>query len=87
MIPFGILIVLVIYLIYTRNKFEKNIISMYEKKFEEWKKNSSSSNSEKKVCKQLVALVFKEEYNLTIEILDNSVTSQIKRGKFNIKDK
>ena len=35
LIPFGILLVLVIYLIYTRSKFEKDVVQLYEKKFEE----------------------------------------------------
>ncbi len=39
LIPFGILLALVIYLIYTRNSFEKNITKLYEEKFEEWKKH------------------------------------------------
>lgn len=87
LIPFGILLVLVVYLIYTRSKFEKNIVNLYEKKFEEWKKNSDSSVKEKKVCKELVGLVYKEEYNINIELLNDSVKSQIERGKFSIKDK
>jgi len=45
LIPFGILLILVIYLIYSRNNFEKNITNLYEKKFEEWKKHSTIEES------------------------------------------
>lgn len=48
LIPFGILLILVIYLIYTRTKFEKNIVTLYEDKFDNWKKNSFV-NIEKKI--------------------------------------
>ncbi len=87
LIPFGILLALVVYLIYTRSKFEKNIVDLYERKFDEWKEHSEDSPKEKKPCKELVGLIFKEEYNVTIELLDNSAKSQLERGKFSIKDK
>lgn len=88
LIPFGILLILVIYLIYTRNNFEKNIINLYEKKFDEWKKHSTIE-IQKASHKELVGLVFKTEYKITIEVLDSSIESQLTRGKFevsNIKD-
>ncbi|XPV68312.1 MAG: hypothetical protein ACNI25_13525 [Halarcobacter sp.] len=89
LIPFLILLFLVIYLIYTRNKFEKNIIELYEKKFEHWKDNSTHNEKNDKNYKQLVGLVFKEEYNITVEILEDkqSVKNSLQRGKFDIKDK
>ncbi|WP_072679676.1 hypothetical protein [Arcobacter sp. LA11] len=87
-IPFAILIVLVVYFIYSRSKFEKEIVDLYEKKFDEWKENSDLTvSNEKKVCKELVGLVYKEEYNISIELLDDSVSSPLQRGKFSIKDK
>ncbi len=88
LIPFGILLSLVIYFIYTRNNFEKNITNSYEKKFDEWKKHSTIE-IEKTSNKELVGLVFKMDYKVTIELLDENVESQLKRGKFevsNIKD-
>lgn len=88
LIPFGILLILVVYLIYSRTKFEKNVVDIYEKKFEEWKEHTDTTPaSQKKVCKELVGLVYKEEYNIHIELLNDSVKSQIQRGKFSIKDK
>lgn len=88
-IPFLILLILVVYLIYARTKFEKNIVDMYEKKFEEWKENSTHNEKNDKKHKQLVGLIFKEEYNITIEMIENNerVKSSLERGKFEIKDK
>jgi hypothetical protein len=88
LIPFGILLVLVIYLIYSRNNFEKDITQLYEKKFDEWKKHSTIEK-EKTSCKELVGLVFKTDYKVTIELLDENIESTLKRGKFevsNLKD-
>ncbi len=87
LIPFGILLVLVIYLIYTRSKFEKDITTLYEKKFEQWKLNNDSNSSNKKICKELVGLIYKEGYNISVDLLDQSVKSQLERGKFKVKDK
>ena len=88
LIPFGILLVLVVYLIYSRNIFEKDITKLYEEKFEEWKKHSTIEE-EKTSHKELVGLVFKTNYKINIELLDINIESQLKRGKFevsNLKD-
>lgn len=82
-VPFGILLALVIYLIFTRNSFEKNVVELYEKKFDEWKKHSTI-DKEKTSSKELVWLVFKTDYKLTVELLDETVESQLKRGKFDV---
>ena len=87
-IPFAILIVLVVYFIYSRSRFEKEIVELYEEKFDKWKENTDLAVAkEKKVCKELVGLVYKEEYNITIELLNDSVSTSLQRGKFSIKDK
>jgi hypothetical protein len=88
LIPFGILLIMVVYLIYSRNNFEKDIVSLYEEKLDEWKKHSTIEK-EKTSHKELVGLVFKTDYKINIELLDESVESTLKRGKFevsNIKD-
>jgi hypothetical protein len=88
LIPFGILLIMVIYLIYSRNNFEKDITSLYEKKFDEWKKHSTIE-IEKTSHKELVGLVYKNDYKVTIELLNNDAESALKRGKFevsNLKD-
>ena len=89
LIPFGILLILVVYLIFTRNNFEKDITKLYEKKFDEWKKHSTIEE-EKTSHKELVGLVYKTDYKVSIELLDENVQSALTRGKFevsNIKDK
>lgn len=88
MIPFGILLALVVYLIYTRNNFEKDMVKLYEEKFNEWKKHSTIEK-EKTSHKKLVGLVYKTDYKVSIELLDEEAEAQLKRGKFevsNIKD-
>ena len=72
-----------VYLIFTRNNFEKNIVNLYEEKFEEWKKHSTCEK-EKTSQKELVGLVFKTDYKVNIELLDESVESILSRGKFEI---
>lgn len=84
LIPFLILIILVIYLIYTRSSFEKNILTSYEKKFEEWKKHTPT-NETKEETKELVGLVFKKGYKVEIELFNQEITSHLQKGKFNIK--
>lgn len=85
LIPFGILLVLVLYLIYTRSKFEKDIVNLYEKKFEEWKENTDfNTTKEEKVCKELVGLIYKEGYKLNIELINENVKENIEKGKFKI---
>lgn len=88
LIPFAILLIMVIYLIYSRNNFEKDITKLYEEKFDEWKKHSTIEK-EKTSHKELVGLVYKTDYKINIELLDATVESALKRGKFevsNIKD-
>ena len=83
LIPFGILLILVIYLIYSRTKFEKNIVKLYEDKLEEWKKHSK--NDEKiEHKKDLIALVFKKDYKISIEYFDEKIEDSLKRAKFEI---
>nr|WP_306457816.1 hypothetical protein [Aliarcobacter cibarius] len=76
--------ILVVYLIYSRTKFEKSIVKLYEEKFEDWKKHTPIS-TETVVHKELVGLVFKEDYKLTVELFDKSVEDRLKRTKFDTK--
>ena len=85
LIPFGILLALVIYLIYTRSNFEKNITKLYEEKFEEWKKHTTTLD-EKEPVKELMGFVFKKGYKVEIELLNEDVKSNLERGKFEIKN-
>lgn len=88
LIPFGILIALAVFLIYSRSKFEKDIVTLYEEKFDTWKKNNEDTKKkEKQACKELVGLVYKEDYKVSIELFNKSVEQTLQRGKFTIKQK
>ena len=83
LITFGILFFLVVYLIYSRVKFEKNIVKLYEDKLEEWKKYSKS-DEKIETKKELVALVFKKDYKIAIEYFDEKIEDNLNRAKFEI---
>ncbi len=87
LLPFSFLFILVIYFIYTRVSFEKDIIRIYDKKFEQWKETTDYNKNQEKPCKELVGLVYKENYILSIELLDNKVLSSLQKNRFNIKEK
>lgn len=84
LIPFGILLVLVVYLIYTRSKFEKEVVDVYEKKFEEWKEFNTTTTKKTEPAKNLVGLVYKTGYKVDIELLNDSAKIQLEKGKFKI---
>lgn len=84
-IPFGILLALVVYLIYSRNQFEKRMLKTYEGKYEEWKKHVPTTTLEKP--KELIGLVFKKDGKIDIEVFNETDTSRLEKGKFNIKVK
>ena len=86
MIPFGILLALVVYLIFTRSKFEKEVVDVYEKKFDEWKEFNTATSKEVAPAKNLVGLVYKTGYKVSIELLDESPKLQLEKGKFKISD-
>jgi hypothetical protein len=73
----------VIYLIYTRTKFEKNIVKLYEEKFENWKENSEVTTSQKP-CKTLVGLVFKKDDKISIELFDKNSEKLLEEKEFEI---
>ena len=86
LIPFLILLSLVVYLIYTRSKFEKEIVEVYEEKLEEWKKHAAISKEQEVPVKKLVGLVFKTGYKVNIELIDESAISMLEKGKFEISE-
>lgn len=86
LIPFGILLIMVIYFIYSRTKFEKDIVSAYEEKYKEWKKHATTE-TKKESCKELVGLVFKKDAKIDIEVFDERIKDRLDRGKFNTKVK
>ena len=84
-LPFAILVIMVLYFIYSRAKFEKNIVNLYEEKFKQWQQHHPNSN-EQASCKELVALVFKQDKKLTIELLNKEAKQKLQQGKFEIKE-
>ena len=84
-VSFGILLALVIYLIFTRNSFEKNVVELYEKKFDEWKKHVKIEEN-REPTRELMGLVFKKGYKVEIELLNEDIKSNLERGKFEIKN-
>jgi hypothetical protein len=74
LIPFGILFFLVVYLIYSRVKFEKNIVKLYEDKLEEWKKHSKSDEkieTKKDYPTQLSEIFLEKDYDLKFKQVFN----------------
>ncbi len=82
-ILFAIMAGIVAYLMYSRAQYEKEVVSIYEQKFEEWKEHG---NKEEKSCKELVALVYEQDYKLTIEMLNNNCIQRLEAKKFEIKE-
>ena len=88
LIPFSILLVMVVYFIYSRTKYEKEIVSIYEKKFDNWKEQLSVEINEKKESKkELVGLVFKKDGKIDIEFFDESSKRKVENAKFSTKIK
>jgi hypothetical protein len=85
LLPFAVLLFLVVYLIYSRNSFEKKMVHLYEEKFQEWKKHASKP-TQKSSCKELVGLIFKENDKIKIELLNKEVKRRVEQGKFDIKE-
>ena len=54
------LLIITIALFLERRYHENKIVDIYEEKFEEWKKHTSSEIKEQK-CKELVGLIFLED--------------------------
>ena len=85
LIPFGILLALVVYLIYSRTMFEKDIVSIYEEKLEEWKIHSDQSPKENDP-KVLIGLLYKQNYKYELEVFDKKEMDILNISKINIKE-
>jgi len=83
-IPFIMLLIVTIALVLERRFHEEKIVDIYEDKLKQWKEHASVDTKEKK-CKELVGLVYLEDYQLNIEVLDEKAVDQLTRKKYNIK--
>lgn len=84
-IPFIMLLIVTIALVLERQHQEDKIVEIYEDKFEKWKEHDTSHPSEKKQPKELVGLVFLEDSQLNIEVLDTKVLDKLERKSYTIK--
>lgn len=85
MIPFIMLMIVTIALVLERKYHEDKIVDIYEKKFDKWKEHHSGEPSKQKSCKELVGLVYLEDYKITIETLNDKAIDPLERKKYSIK--
>ena len=85
LIPFIMLLILTIALVLERKYHEDKIVDIYEDKFKDWKKFDKQKDT--KECKELVGLVYLEDYKLEIELLENKAFDPLERKKYTIKKK
>jgi hypothetical protein len=83
LIPFIMLLIITIALILERKFQEDEIHKIYKEKFENWKKHQK--NDDKVATKELVGLVYMQEYQLSIELLDNKAFDPLQRKRYDIK--
>jgi len=86
MIPFIMLLIVTIALVLERRYHEDKIVNIYEDKFEQWKEHATLDEHKPKP-KELVGLVFLENEQLNIELLDDKVLDRLERKKYSIKQK
>ena len=84
LIPFIMLLIVTIALVLERKYHEDKIVDIYEEKFAQWKKHSVKDEIK---CKELVGLVYLEDYKLSIELLNNDVKNILERKKYSIKER
>mgnify|MGYP003612835233 CR=1 FL=1 len=70
--PFLILLILCVYLIYSRTKFESDVVGIYEEKLEKWKNCANEKTSEVTEDKKVVGIVWQDKDGLTAEFFDES---------------
>lgn len=87
LIPFILLLIITVALILERKYHEDKVVKIYEEKYEEWKKYTTTDTQEPIKCKELVGLVFKQESNIIIETFDQQSADKIERKKYTILQK
>lgn len=84
-IPFGVLIFMVVYLMYSRNTFEKKMLELYQEKFENWKVHHTPSEQKEEKKIEFIGVVYKENGRTTIEVYDDKYVGVLEARKFKIK--
>ena len=85
-VPFLLLLILCVYLIYTRNAHEQELYESYDQKFEEWKKNSQSSVVTTKQPR-FVGVIFEDDQKVVFEIFEKNAKEKIENQNFEIRMK
>lgn len=85
-VPFLLLLILCVYLIYTRSAHEQEVYESYDRKFEEWKKNSQNNIVSAKQPK-FVGIIFEDEEKVVFEVFDKSSKEKIENQNFEIRMK
>lgn len=84
-IPFIILLLVVIFLLINRSRFESVVKKQFEEELEKYKLLEKKEVIKPK-SKELKGLVFEVDGKVSIEIFDETTKSKIERSKFEIKD-
>jgi hypothetical protein len=84
-IPFIILLLIVIFLLINRSRFESDVKKQFEEELEKYK-NLETKQSIQPKSKDLKGLVFETEGKVTVEVFDDTTKSKIERSKFELKD-
>ena len=83
LIPFIMLLIITIALILEQKFQEDRIIEIYKEKLENWKKHATVDTKQQNY-KELVGLVFKEDDQLNIELLNEEVRDRLDRKHFKV---
>ena len=84
-IPFIILLLVVIFLLINRSRFESDVKKQFEEDLEKYKLLEKKEVIKPK-SKELKGLVFGVDGKVSIEVFDETTKSKIERSKFEIKD-
>lgn len=86
-VPFVSLLLLCVYLIYSRNKFEDNVVEIYEEKLENWKNCEQEKTTPQQQTQKVVALVWQNGDNFVAEFFDENAKEIAKAKNIEIKGK
>lgn len=88
LIPLGILLIIIIYLIYSRTRFEEDILKTYENKYNHWKENSSDIKKDQNIedSKKIVGFIIRDGYKLRLKVFDKSSHNMIQRDKYKLEN-
>ena len=86
-VPFVALLLLCVYLIYSRNKFEDNVLEIYEEKLENWKNCDLEKSVPQQHTQKIVAIVWQHGDDFVAEFFDENAKEIAKNKNIAIKGK